>query len=197
MAATPSPQTPKAPPPVDALEKKGGLLVWLLGLLGIGILVLGAAGMFVASYVMKNVQMQQSGSQVEVQTPAGEIKVDPDAAAATGLPVYPGAVISDPGAAVAIGSPDDEQLSVIAAHLRTTDPLVKVDEWYQAQLGPDFKREGPGVMLRKKDIVGIEVKSTDVAFIAQDKDTLRVVSLERKGIQTEIALARIGKQETQ
>jgi len=197
LTATRSPNVPKAPPPVDALEKKSGLLVWLVGLLGIGILVLGASGIFVANYVMKSVQVRQSGGQVEVQTPVGEIKVDPDAAAATGLPVYPGATMSDPSAAVAIGSPDDEQLNVIAARFRTTDPLVKVDEWYQTKLGPEFKREGPGVMVRKKDIVGIEVKSSDVAFIAEDKDVLRVVSLERKGIQTEIALARIGKQETQ
>lgn len=196
MSSAPTPSSLKAPPP-DAPEKKSGLLVWLLGLLGIGILVLGGGGMLVANYVMKNVQVQQSGSQVAIQTPVGEMKVDRDVAADPGLPVYPGAVATDPGATVEIGVPNEEQVAVIAARYRTGDPLTKVDEWYQSQLGPDFKREGPGVMVRKKDIMGIQVKSTDIAFISEEKDLVRVVALERKGIQTEIALARIGRQETQ
>lgn len=195
MSTTPVPNPPPQQPP--AFEKKSNLLWWLLGLLGIGIVVLGLSGLLIASYVLKNVQVQQSGSQVEVQTPVGHVKVDKDVAANPGLPVYPGALVSDPGAVVEIGAATEDTVSVIAARYRTPDPLVKVDEWYREQLGPGFQREGPGVMMRKKDIIGIQVKSSDVAFISEEKELVRVVVLERKGNNTEIALVRIGQQESQ
>ena len=84
-----------------------------------------------------------------------------------------------------------------AAKYRTVDPLATVDDWYREHLGAEFIREGPGVMNRKKDIFGVEVKSSDIAFISDANDMLRVVVLERKGLTTEIALACIGKHETQ
>jgi hypothetical protein len=102
------------------------------------------------------------------------------------------------GATVEITAPTEEDsVHITAARYRTPDPIEKVDEWYQEKLGPDFTREGPGIAKRKKDILGISVKSSDTAYISEKDDMLRVVALERKGLYTEIALARIGKQETQ
>ena len=194
MSTSPVPAPAQGPP---EHEKKSNLLWWLLGLLAIGIAVLGLGGVLIASYVLRNVRVQQSGSRVEIQTPVGEVKVSKDVAANPGLPVYPGATVAEAGATVEIGAPAEETVSIVAARYRTADPLPKVDDWYREQLGADFKREGPGVMVRKKDITGLQVKSSDVAFISEKDDLVRVVALERKGIYTEIALARIGKQETQ
>lgn len=195
MSTTPAPQPPKTGP--DAPPKKVPFILWLLGLLGVGVAVLAVGGILVAMYVARNVQVQQSGEKVEIQTPVGSLKVDKSGETDPGLPVYPGAAVNEPGATVELGTDTDEVLHVVAAKYRTSDPITKVDEWYQAQLGADFKREGPGVVIRKKDIVGIQVNSGDVAFIAEDKESMRVVVLERKGIQTEIAMARIGRPEAQ
>ena len=189
MATTP----PAAPPP----EKKSSLLWWLLGLLLAGIAVLGIGGVLVASFVLRNVEVRKSGNGVQIETPVGGVKVNKDAAADPGLPVYPGAATSESGATVELTGPDEDRFTVTAARYRTADPITKVDEWYQERLGAEFQREGPGVMRRKKDIFGVTVKSSDIAFIAEEKDLLRVVALELKGIYTEVALARIGKQETQ
>jgi hypothetical protein len=185
-------------PPVAPPGKKSNLIWWILGLFLAGVVILGLGGMMVATYIMKDVvQVRETAGQVEIQTPAGSIKVDKTAPPDPGLPVYPGASTAEIGATVEITAPDDESVHITAARYRTPDPIEKVDEWYQEKLGPDFKREGPGVTNRKKEVLGITVKSSDTAYISEKDDTLRVVALERKGLYTEIALARIGKQETQ
>lgn len=195
MSTTPASQPPQSGP--DAPPKKASFILWLLGLLGIGVAVLAVGGILVAMYVARNVQVQQSGDRVEVQTPIGSLKVDKSAETDPGLPVYPGAVVNEPGATVELGTETDEVLTVVAAKYRTSDPISKVDEWYQEKLGAEFKREGAGVMIRKKEIVGIQVNSGDIAFVAEDKDSMRVVVLERRGIHTEIGMARIGRPEAQ
>jgi hypothetical protein len=186
-------------PPVSPPPKKSNVLWWVLGLFLAGVVILGLGGLLIATYVLKDVvQVRETAGQVEVQTPAGSIKVDKTAPPDPGLPVYPGATTAESGATVEITAPDEEDsLHVTAARYRTTDPIEKVDEWYQEKLGSEFTREGPGVARRKRDILGISVKSSDTAYISEKDDTLRVVALERKGLYTEIALARIGKTETQ
>jgi len=185
------------PTPSPAPQKGSNALWWILGLLVGAVVVLGLGGMVIAGYLLKDFRVQQSGDRVEVSTPAGSIRVSKDAIADPGLPVYPGALVSDAGGTVEISSPMEEAVTVTAVRYRTSDSLAKVDEWYREQLGPEFTREGPGVMIRKREIFGIQVKSSDVAYIYEEKDLLRVVALERKGIYTEVALARIGRQETQ
>lgn len=185
--------TPTAP-----TEKKSNMLWWILGLFLAGVVVFGVGGLLLAGYFLKDVvEVREAAGRVEIQTPAGSLKVDKNTPADTGLPVYPGAAVAETGGTVELASPSDESVHVTAARYRTPDPLDKVEEWYRGRLGPEFIREGPGVMKRKKDIFGVDVKSSDTAFISDANDMLRIVALERKGLSTEIALARIGKQETQ
>ena len=192
MATNPTPNP--APPPE---ERKSNLLWWFLGLIAAGLAVIGLGGLFVARYVLSNMQIQPSTRGVEISTPVGDLKVSKDGKDDPGLPVYPGAATSEAGATVEIAPASEDAVSITAARYRTVDALERVDTWYGEQLGPDFKREGPGVMVRKKDILGLEIKSSDVAYIAEDKSLLRVVKIEKKGNFTEIALARIGRQESQ
>lgn len=191
-----TPATSPAPQPASE-EKEGGLWVWLLGLVVAGIVILGVGGMIVAGYLSRSIQVTQRGHEVEITTPAGGLKMSRNAAADTGLPVYPGALVNEPGGTVELMGADGEAVGVTAAKYRTPDPLEKVDTWYQEQLGKDFSREGIGITLKKKDIFGIEVRSDDIAFISDKDDMLRVVALRKRGLQTEIAMARIGKTEAQ
>jgi len=185
--------TTPTPPP----EKKSGLVWWFLGLMVAAIAILGLGGLLAARFLSQNVQVIRTGDQVEVRTPAGGVKVARGANVDPGLPVYPGATLTEPGATIELTAPDDESFFVTAARYRTPDPIEKVDDWYREKLGPDFEREGPGTMKRKKDIFGINVKSSDIAYISEKEDALRVVAIERKGLATEIAFARISKQELQ
>jgi len=186
-----------ATPPVPTPERKSTWVVWLLGLLAAGLVVLVGGALLLSVYVARQVEIQRAGNQVEIRTPVGEVKVSKSEQAHAGLPVYPGATLLDPAAQVEVMASAEESVSVVAARYRTTDPIEKVDDWYREHLGSEFVREGPGVMDRKKKVFGIQVKSDDVAFISEKDDVLRVVALERKLAAVEIALVRIGHDQPQ
>ena len=188
--------TTPVPPPQP--QKKSNVLWWVLGVPLVAVLVFGLGGLMIAGFFLRDVvEVRQAAGQVEIQAPGVSVKVDKSAPPDTGLPVYTSATVAETGGTVEIGSPADESVRVVAVRYRTPDSIGTVDDWYQQKLGPEFKREGTGVMIRKKEIFGISVKSSDIAFISETNDVLRVVVLERKGLYTEIGLARIGKQETQ
>lgn len=183
--------------PASRPQKKSNFLWWVLGLLLAGIVILGVGGLVVVSYFAKHIQVQQTSHKVEIGTPAGELKVSKDPTPNTGLPVYPGAILIEPGATVELTPKNDEAVEVTAARYRTADPLDKVDTWYRERLGPDFKREGPGISGYKKDVFGVEVKSDDIAFLSEKNDLVLVVAIQKRGMGVEIALVRIGKEEAQ
>jgi len=183
--------------PTSTPQKQSNLLWCVLGLLGAAVFVLGLAGLLVARFLLQDVQVYQTGAQVEIRTPVGELKVSKDATPRPGLPVYPGATLLEPAATVELAPHEDEAVEITAARYRTSDSLDKVDAWYREQLGPEFQREGAGVMVRKKDLFGVEVKSDDIAFVSEKNDLLRIVVLQKKVTTVEIALVRIGKQEAQ
>ena len=183
--------------PIPTPEKQSNLLWWVLGLLGAAVVVLGLAGLLAARFLLQDVQVHRSGEQVEIRTPVGDLKVSKDATPGSGLPVYPGATLFEPAATVELVPHQDEAVEITAARYRTSDSLDRVDAWYREQLGPEFQREGAGVMVRKKDLFGVEVKSDDIAFVSETNDLLRIVVLQKKMAAVEIALVRIGKQEAQ
>lgn len=186
--------TPPAPSPAPA--GKSNLLWWILGLLVVGIVILGAGGLLVLSRLAKNVRVEEAGNTVEIETPVGTLQAS-DEPASTGLPEYPGAAPSDQGGSVELEGPEETALSIRAARFSTIDPIAKVDAWYTERLGPAFVREGPGVFRKKKDIVGAEVSSDDIAFVREAQDHLSVVALKKKPNGTDIVLLRIGKNEPQ
>jgi hypothetical protein len=98
---------------------------------------------------------------------------------------------------VEIAGPDEEGFIVTAAKYRATDAVATVDEWYRGQLAPSFEREPAGTMIRKRRIFGTEVRSDDLAYIEERDDVIRFVVIRRQGRETEIVLARLGKQEVQ
>ena len=177
-------------------EKKASLLAWVLGLLGAGIVILGLGAFLAVRFLAREVQVIHTGDTVTVRTPAGEVKVT-KGGDDTGLPEYPGARLTEPGATVGIEAPNGEEASVIVAKYRTDDPLDQVDAWYKERLGPDFDREGPGKMDRKKTIFGTEIRSTDIAYLDDKEEIKKVVALRRSGAGTEIILIRIAQSEPQ
>lgn len=178
-------------------EKQGTLLWWFLGLLVAGVLILGVGGLLITRYVLRSVEVVRTGEQVEVRTPVGDLRVEKSATPDLGLPTYPGATLAEPAATVELTPPDEEPLEITAARYRTPAAIEEVDAWYREKLGPEFEREGPGVMEKKRKIFGIEIKSDDVVFLSERDGVLRVVALQKKGFQVEIALVRIGHQQGQ
>ena len=193
MSATPAPPHPTAPAP----ERKGSLLLWVLGLIVAAIVILGLGGALIVFYLARQVEVVRTGPEgVEVRTPLGSIRANRDKAE-TGLPEYPGARMTDTPGTVEISGPEDEGFLVTVGKYRTANALATVDEWYRGQLASSFERESPGTMVRKRRIFGTEVRSDDLAYIEEKDDVIRFVVIRRQGFETEIVLARLGKQEVQ
>lgn len=190
MSQPPMPAQPQRPPE----ERKSSLLWWVLGLLATALIVLTLGGLLVVRYLARNVEVIQSSDRVEVRSPIGNVNVNKNAGDTTGLPEYPGAKLHEPGATVELESATEERVTILAAKYRTADQLDKVDAWYREKLGPEFEREGRGVMIKKKDIFGIEVRADDIAYVAKKDDELRIVTLRPvENGRVEISHVRIGE----
>ncbi len=183
-------------PAKPAAEKKSTLLWWVLGLLLASILLLGLGILLVSRFMIGQLQITQSPTEVEVRTQVGEIRVSQDERPVLDLPVYPNARLVDPPATVELSPPDAESVFITTAKYRTDDQPSTVDAWYQEQLGKEFEREGPNVMLHKKEVFGVEIRSDDILFLAKEEERMRAVVIQKKGFATEIALLHIGKQPT-
>lgn len=181
-------------PPIQ--ERKGNLVWWLLGLLLVSLAILLIGAFLVAQYFLRSVQVSREGDQVAISTPAGDIHVDKSGPAETGLPVFPGAEVSERGAAVELTPPGEDPVSILVARYRTQAPLAEVDNWYREQLGRDFVREGPGRTDRKARIFGVDIRSDDTVFVSEGDEQMRVIALRRQGLYTEIALVRVSRRET-
>lgn len=190
MSTTP---TPPLPPP----EKPNPAVWWVLGILGAGIVVLVLAGVIVTAFVARQFRIRSSGNRVEIQTPAGELRVNKAGTHDTGLPVYPGAVASESsGGNVVFSTTDDKRVGIFAEHFQSSDSLEKVQAWYRNRLGPEFHQEGPDQKeASHKDRV--DMGEHDLAFVDDTGDGARIVALKRISGGTEIDLVRVGKQEVQ
>jgi len=187
--------TPASPSP--APQSGRTLLAWVIGLIVAAIVILGLGGALIAFYIARQVEVVRTGPDgVEVRTPLGTIRAD-QGKAETGLPEYPGARLTETPGTVEIAGPSDEGFIVTAAKYRTADALATVDEWYRGQLASSFEREPAGTMIRKRRIFGTEVRSDDLAYIEEKDDVIRFVVIRRQGRETEVVLARLGKQEVQ
>lgn len=182
-----------ATPPKPVAEGKSNLLWWILGLLVAGTVLLGLGILLVSKFMVSQIEVTQSGAEVEVRTPAGDLRVSTDEKMDPGLPVYPAAQLVDPPATVELTPPDAEPVLITTARYRTNDSPAAVDAWYQEQLGREFEREGPGVMILKREVFGVEIRSDDTLFLAKEDFQMRAVVIQKKGFTTEIALLRIGK----
>ena len=185
---------PGKPAPV---KNSSNIWLWIIGLVVASTLILGLGALFVTRFLAQRIAISRAGEAVEINTPVGSVKATKDETADPGLPIYPGAKLAQAGGSVELSSPDEEAVNLTSVHYRTIDPIEKVDAWYREQLSPDFKREGPGVMNKKKNINGIIVKSNDIAFISEKDDLVRVVALQKVLNGVEIALLRVGKPEAQ
>ena len=151
--------------PVPPPPRKSNLLWWLLGIAGAAIALAIACGLILSSLVVKSVRVEEKNKRVEIRTPAGNLTVTAtDKVRDVGLPVYPSAALADSGGSVALTTPQDESVGASALHYRSSDSIDKIDAWYSARLGPEFKREGPHVRKGRIAVVGVEVNSDSIVF---------------------------------
>ncbi len=183
--------------PVSTPSKKSNLLWWILGIAGAFVILFVVGGVFVVGLVLQNIRVHKSGQEVQVSTPVGELKVSQTAARDTGLPIYPGALRVESGKNVELSLPADQRVGVLVVQYHSSDPLDKVDAWYRARLGPEFKREESSSRHASVTVKGVDLGHEEVSFVADHDDLVRVVALEKRGDVTQVTLVRVGTQETQ
>ena len=186
---------PVAIPP-QRQRRSNNAVWWILGIVAGGIVVMVLFGLALAGLFIRNLRVHNQGNNVEIQTPVGAIKVNKDVPRASGLPVYPGAKSDDDDNSAKVDlSAGDGGVGIAVEHFITSDNLDKVDKWYAHRLGGSFRREENH---DHKPIHGVTVDSdTDLAFVDDHGDGVRVVALTKKDDGVDIVLFRAGKKEAQ
>jgi hypothetical protein len=187
---------PPAAIPPQRQRRGNNAVWWILGIVAGGIVVMVLFGLALAGLFIRNLRVHNQGNNVEIQTPVGAIKVNKDARRASGLPVYPGAKPGedDNNAKVDL-SAGDGALGIAVEHFVTSDNFGQVDKWYAHRLGSSFRREENH---EHHPIHGVMVDSdTDLAFVDDHGDGVRVVALTKKDDGVDIVLFRAGKKEAQ
>ncbi|MGB8525171.1 MAG: hypothetical protein WCD43_19575 [Candidatus Acidiferrales bacterium] len=194
MSAIP-PQPPMYSPAQPA--RRNNAIWWILGIVAAGIIVMFLFGVTLAGLFIHHLKVRNSGDKVDIQTALGAISVDRGGAHITGLEVYPGASPSsdDKGANVNL-SANDTGVGIATEQYQTKDPIDFVQAWYRKRLGPDFRLEAnKGVPDHSNGPV--IMNESDVAFVDDHRNGVRVVALKKISEGTQITLVRIGKKETQ
>jgi hypothetical protein len=191
-APTGAPVPPQ--PPHEQPPKRNDAVLWIIAIVAGGFVVLVLCGLLLAGMFIRRVHVNDSGKQVEIETPAGSLRVNNEQLHATGLPVYPGAEsVKSEGANVELSAATGTALGIAAEKYKTSDDLDQVSEWYQQKLGQGYKREEHGSAGHREHVSS----DADVAFVYEKGDTNRIVALRKKSDGVEIELLSIGKKEVQ
>jgi hypothetical protein len=194
MANPPQVPQPGVPLPQGPPPPPNRALWWILGVIIALLLLIIGGGFYVTSRIVKGITVK-GPNQVEVRTPGGEINIQKTAQDNTGLPVYPGAVRRPDGAQIQIEPRHREGgFGLSAATYDAPAALKTVAGWYRKQLDPSFvERTGNTTV----DIGHMNFRQTDLVFMSQQEDRMRIVGLKRQGDRTKITLFRMGKKEPQ
>ena len=131
---------------------------------------------------------------IEIETPAGSLRVNGDQLHATGLPVYPGAKpMKSQGSNVEFAADSGAGIGISNEKYITLGDLDVVSAWYQQRLGAGYQREEKGSGNHRDHVSS----DADVAYVYEKGDNVRVVALTKKSNGIEIELVRIGKKEVQ
>ncbi|MGH9748151.1 MAG: hypothetical protein ACRD59_18800 [Candidatus Acidiferrales bacterium] len=188
-APIPPPYPPQQIPP-----KRNDAVLWIIAIVAGGFVVVVLCGLLLAGMFIRRVHVKESGKQVEIETPAGSLRVNGDQAHATGLPVYPGAEqVQSEGSSVELSAAGGAGLGIATEKYMASADLDEVTEWYQQHLGPGYHRGERGSATHHEHVSS----SADVSFVYDKGDTTRIVALTKKSDGIEIELVRIGKKEVQ
>jgi hypothetical protein len=194
MSATP-PQPPMYSP--SQRPRRNNAIWWILGIVAAGIIVMFLFGVTLAGLFIHHLKVRNFGDKVDIQTALGSLSVDKGGPHATGLEVYPGASPSsdNKGANVNL-SANDTAVGIATEQYQTKDPLDFVQAWYKKRLGPDFHLETNHDNVDHPNDRAV-INDSDVAFVDDHHNGVRVVALKKTSEGTQITLVRVGAKETQ
>ncbi|MGH9741662.1 MAG: hypothetical protein ACRD51_04850 [Candidatus Acidiferrum sp.] len=168
-------------------------LMWMMIALFIGLALLLAGGLFIASRVVRSLGLTAASAKDTIRTPAGSFRLEKETQVGPGLPVYPRSSLVVPDDTDAAAAVKQAQSGVELSTYHTTDMRDYVDNWYKEHLSPEFTRHDPGDNAVPASVSSANVSDGDVTFVAERDQMVRVVALSIDSGGTKISLVRFNK----
>jgi hypothetical protein len=167
-------------------------LMWMMIALFGGMAVLLGGGLFLASRVVKSMGLSAAAGKDTIKTPGGNFKLEKPDQVGPGLPVYPRGSLELPGDNVTAAIKDMQSGEETVTY-HTADTREFVDEWYSKHLSPEYTRHDAAEKPQPEIFREAHVSDTDVVFVAERGDMVRIVDLATDATGTKIALVRINR----
>jgi hypothetical protein len=169
-------------------------LLWMMiGFFAATAVLLGG-GFLLVNRVVRSVGLNAASNEKNtVRTPGGSFRLQKADQVGPGLPVYPHASLELPDAASAGTSIKEAQAGVNVSTYHTADIRDFVDSWYIQHLSPEFKRRDSGDKPVPEIFKNANVSDSDIAFVAERGDQIRIVALTLDEGGTKISLIHVDK----
>lgn len=168
-------------------------LLWMMIAFFVGLGVLLGGGMLLASRISKVAGISASMNKDTRRTPGGSFRLEKENAVGPGLPVYPHSSLIVPGETQAAQALQNSRKGIEEVNYHTTDTRDSVDEWYVKHLSNEFQRHDAGEKPLSEVFQNTRVSDSDIAFLAQRGQQVRIVALSLDASGTKIALIRLDK----
>jgi hypothetical protein len=168
-------------------------LMWMMIGLFTGLAMLLAGGLFVASRVVRSMGLSAASAKDTVRTRGGSFRLERETEVGPGLPVYPRSSLIVPDDAAAAAAVKQAQSGIETSTYHTTDTRDFVDEWYSKHLSPEFTRRDAGDRPASMTFSDTPVSDSDIAFVAEREQMVRIVALSIDSGGTKISLIRFSK----
>jgi hypothetical protein len=104
-------------------QRSNNAIGWILGIVGGGIVLLILSALTLTTLIIRHVNVKDTVTNVDIETPVGEIEVNKGGFRATGLPVYPGATATDQKSASVEISANNTGVGIATESYETNDPF--------------------------------------------------------------------------
>jgi hypothetical protein len=168
-------------------------LMWMMIGLFTGLAILLAGGLFLASRVVRSLGLSAASAKDTVRTPGGSFRLEKETEVGPGLPVYPRSSLVVPDDDEAAAAIKQAQSGIETSTYHTTDMRDFVDEWYSKHLSPEFTRRDAGAKPGPAIFSDTRVSDSDISFVAEREQMVRVVALSLDSGGTKISLIRFSK----
>jgi hypothetical protein len=168
-------------------------LMWMMIALYVGLAILLAGGLFVASRVVRSMGLTAANAINTVRTPGGSFRLEKEGQIGPGLPVYPRSSLVVPDDDGAVAAVKQARNGIETSTYHTADTRDFVDEWYGKHLSGEFTRRDAGDKPVPAIFSDARVSDNDVAFVADRGQTVGIVALSLDSGGTKISLIRFSK----
>ena len=168
-------------------------LMWMMIGLFTGLAILLAGGLFLASRVVRSMGLSAASARDTVRTPGGGFRLEKETEVGPGLPVYPRSSLVVPDDDAAAAAIKQAQNGIETATYHTIDTREFVEEWYGKHLSPEFTRRDAGTKSVSPLFSDTRVSDSDIAFVAEREQMVRIVALSLDSGGTKISLIRFKK----